>query len=275
VNAFESEVHFQIFSSRFEFEFQRILSLQIRIIFYLGPSHRRKIGLLPLLRDILQLIFPKNCPGCDQTLLKGEGAVCLKCLLEIGETHFHECPEDNELYFRLAGKVPLAGAAALFYFDKRGRFKRIIQALKYGNNPQVGQFLGQFYGDKLRDASWICDAEAIIPVPLHRSRFAERGYNQSEMIGKGLSKALGIPMVTDALVRSSKTKTQTKKSQTERWQNVEDAFEVRKVLTGKVILVDDVVTTGATLEACIRELYAQPTPPKAVYVLALGMARHG
>jgi predicted amidophosphoribosyltransferase len=95
------------------------------------------------------------------------------------------------------------------------------------------------------------------------------------MIGKGLSKALGVPMVIDALVRSSKTKTQTKKSQTERWQNVEDAFELRKPLGGKLILVDDVVTTGATLEACIRELYAQPVPPETVYVLALGMARHG
>ncbi len=228
-----------------------------------------------LLRDILQLIFPKNCPGCENTLLKGEGAVCLKCLLEIGETHFHSAPQDNELYFRLAGKVPLDGAVALFYFDKRGRFKRIIQALKYGNRPQVGQFLGHFYGEKLSGIVAFSKADVIVPVPLHRSRFAERGYNQSEMIGKGLSKALGIPMVTDALVRSSKTKTQTKKSQTERWQNVEDAFELRKPLGGKLILVDDVVTTGATLEACIRELYAQPVPPEAVYVLALGMARHG
>jgi ComF family protein len=199
----------------------------------------------------------------------------MQCLLELGETKFHASATDNELYYRLAGKVPLAGASALFFFDKRGRFKRITQALKYGNRPQVGTFLGQYYGEKLRDAQLLNHANAIVPVPLHRSRMAERGYNQSEKIAQGLEKALGIPLVTDALARNVKTKTQTKKSQTERWENVEDAFEMRKPLSGHLILVDDVVTTGATLEACIRKLYAQTVPPQSVYVIALGMARHG
>jgi ComF family protein len=241
---------------------------------YLGGihSHKRHYNLLS---DLFQLIFPKNCPGCEEPLRKGEGAVCLKCLLEIGETQFHETPENNELYDRLAGKVPLSGASALFFFDKRGRFKRITQALKYGNRPQVGKYLGEYYGEKLRGTDLVTRANAIIPVPLHRDRFAERGYNQSEMIGLGLSKALGIPMVKDALLRAKRTNSQTKKSQTERWENVESAFEVRKPLGGQLILVDDVVTTGSTLEACIRTLYAQAQPPQGVYVLALGMARHG
>jgi ComF family protein len=221
-----------------------------------------------VLRDLLTLIFPQNCPGCDQTLQRGEGAVCLHCLLEIGQTHFHG-------HYRLAGKVPLAGASAMFYFDKRGRFKKMMQALKYGNRPQVGRFLGTHYGEVLRQVPALMQVDAIVPVPLHRSKFAQRGYNQSEMIAKGLSKAMGIPVDTRSLVRASKTETQTKKSKTERWENVKSVFEMQQPLSGKLILVDDVITTGATLEACIRILYDQPTVPTAVYVLALGMARHG
>ena len=222
----------------------------------------------------MQLFFPRICPGCDRPLQGGEDAVCVGCLMELQETDFHLHPTENELFLRLAGRVPLSGASALFYFDKRGRFKRMIQALKYKNRPQVGRYLGQFYAEKLRDAPMIAQADALVAVPLHRSRQAERGYNQSEMIAEGISKVLSIPVVPNALVRSSKTTSQTKKTQTERWENVEHAFEMKKPLGGRIILVDDVITTGATLEACIRCLYAQATPPESVYVLSLGMARH-
>lgn len=198
----------------------------------------------------------------------------MQCLLELGETQFHGHPADNELYYRLAGRVPIVGASALFFFDKRGRFKRITQALKYGNRPQVGTYLGHYYGEKLRKVPELTRVEAIVPVPLHRGRFAQRGYNQSERIAHGLGKALGISVVENALTRAAKTTTQTQKSKTERWENVADAFEVRKPLSGHLMLVDDVITTGATLEACIRRLYAQPLPPQSVYVLALGMTRH-
>ena len=228
-----------------------------------------------MLSDLLQLVFPKHCPGCDNALGRGESAVCVHCLLELEETRFHLAADDNELFYRLAGRVPLAGASAMYYFDKRGRFKKMMQALKYGNRPQVGKFLGQNYGESLLGQKAISMAQTIVPVPLHRSRFAERGYNQSEMIALGLGKALGLPVDVRALQRVSKTATQTKKSQQERWQNVESVFGMRTPLGGHLILVDDVITTGATLEACIRELYAQPVPPDSVYVLALGMARHG
>jgi ComF family protein len=228
-----------------------------------------------LIQDLLQLVFPRHCPGCDNVLGRGDGAVCLHCLLELEQTQFHLQPADNELYFRLAGRVPLTGASAMYYFDKRGRFKKMMQALKYGNRPQVGRFLGQHYGEMLVNHAIVAQADAILPVPLHRSRFAERGYNQSEMICEGLGKALGIQVNTKSLVRTAKTDTQTKKSQTERWENVESVFGIAKPIEGRLILVDDVITTGATLEACIKALYAQPVPPVSLYVISLGMARHG
>lgn len=230
---------------------------------------------MKILGDLMNLVFPRNCPGCDQPLVRTEGAVCAHCLLELEETHFHEHPLDNELYYRLAGKVPCDGAAALFYFYKRGRFKRITAAFKYGNRPQVARFLGEYYGQLLKGQPMLAQADAIVPVPLHRSRLAERGYNQSEMIALGLGKSLGIRIESNSLVRAVKTNTQTRKSQTERWENVGSAFEVKKPLQGNLILVDDVITTGATLEACIRQLYAQSSPPSKVYVLALGLAKHG
>ncbi|MFM2375567.1 MAG: hypothetical protein RLZZ165_664 [Bacteroidota bacterium] len=229
---------------------------------------------MKLLDDLLQLLFSRNCPGCDRPLVRGEREVCSECLLELEETKFHERPKDNELYYRLAGKVPCDGAAALFYFYKRGRLKRITTAFKYGNRPQVARFLGEYFGDRLQSAPFLRELDWIVPVPLHRSRLAQRGYNQSEMIARGLSRSTGVPVNTRALGRVIKTSTQTRKSQSERWENVKEAFEVRHPIQGTIALVDDVVTTGATLEACIRQLYAQPVPPTGVYVLILGMAGH-
>lgn len=227
-----------------------------------------------MLSDLLQLVFPKYCPGCDNAIGRGEPVVCLHCQLELEQTQFHATPADNELYYRLAGRVAIVGASALFYFDKRGRFKKMMQALKYGARPQVGSYFGEQYGELLRDHA-IAAADVIVPVPLHRSRFAERGYNQSELIAIGLGKALNIKVDPAALVRTAKTATQTKKTQAERWDNVQSVFEMRQPVAGHVILVDDVITTGATLEACIRTLHAQTVPPTSIYVVALGMARHG
>ncbi|MEM0997897.1 MAG: ComF family protein [Bacteroidota bacterium] len=190
------------------------------------------------------------------------------------ETGFHQQEQDNELYYRMAGKTPLAGASALYYFDKQSRFKKVIQALKYKNQPEVGQFLGEMYGTRLKGALIRAQVKAIVPVPLHPSRLRERGYNQSAEIAKGLHRTTGIAVVEGALVRRDKTTTQTRKGQHARFDNVRDVFQVKRPLSGNLLLIDDVVTTGATLESCIRTLYAQNEPPKSVRVAALGMARH-
>jgi ComF family protein len=227
-----------------------------------------------MLRDLLNLIFPRTCPGCERDLVRGEGAVCTKCLLDIQETGSHLQESDNELFYRFAGKTPLAGAFAMYYFDKQGKFKKIIQALKYKKMPQVGRFLGELYGQQLQESGSLSSVDAIVPVPLHRTRLVERGYNQSAEICKGIHKATQIPLVTNALIRGEKTVSQTRKTKTERWENVKDVFVMRRPIAGNILLVDDVITTGSTLEACIRTLYAQSTPPDSVRIAALGMARH-
>ena len=244
--------------------------------FFFPAGHYLHSGSFPpkMLKSLLDLIFPRICPGCDASLVRGEGSVCTECLLAIQETNFHEAEQDNELFYRLAGKTPLEGAFALYYFDKKGRFQKVVKALKYKNMPQVGRFLGEFYGELLHESGVLKDVNAIVPVPLHRSRLRERGYNQSEQIARGLHKATGIAIDRKALARKEKTATQTRKTQAERWDNVRDVFEMRRPLGGHILLVDDIITTGATLESCIRTLYAQAEPPESVRVAALGMARH-
>lgn len=227
---------------------------------------------MPFWKDLTTLIFPRSCPACDKRLTAAEGEVCLDCLLDIASTHFEGRPTDNELYYRLAGRVAIAGAVPLLYFEKSGKVKQLISALKYRNRPQLGVFLGHYLGEQLRGQPWIADATAIVPVPLHTRRLASRGYNQSAQLGRGLSTALGIPQLPHALTRVVNTRTQTRKGQAERWQNVKEAFQLAKPLSGHVLLVDDVVTTGTTTEACIRALLDCAEPPK-VTVLAAAMTR--
>ena len=224
-----------------------------------------------MFKDFLSFIFPKKCPGCGKELVSGEGAVCMECLAEIRPAQFRQPSRENELYFRFAGRVDLVGAGAMFYFDKAGRMKRVVSALKYRNQPQVGRYLGEVWGQQM-EASILADGvEAFVPIPLHPSRRRERGYNQAEEICKGLAKALDLPVLTRSLVRKRKTLTQTRKGKNERWENVQGVFEVKGDFPRHIALVDDVVTTGATIESGIRAIQAAH-PATKVTVLALAIA---
>ncbi|MEZ4826895.1 MAG: ComF family protein [Bacteroidia bacterium] len=228
-----------------------------------------------MLRHFAQLFVANSCYGCDSPLTIQEKHVCFSCLSRMEQTNLHLSPSENELYFRLAGRIPLAGAMSLFYFSKAGRLQKILQHLKYKGAPHLGVFLGEYYGHILKNMPWVGETDAIIPVPLHLSRRISRGYNQSERIACGLGKVLKIPVRNDIVRRSRKTLTQTKKGGGNRWDNVSGAFSVVKTPPKSILLIDDVITTGATLEACIRALSAVETPAEKIYVASIGMARKG
>lgn len=209
-----------------------------------------------ILTDFITLFYPRYCFACNHGLAKGEETVCTACMLELPRTDYHVNPE-NALFMRLQGRVPLQFATAFFLFRKRGKVQRLLHQLKYNNHPEIGETLGRVYGQNLRQHHFDEKIDAIIPVPLHASRKSRRGYNQSMEFGKGLSQSLEKPCHDDILVRVTKTETQTRKTKLMRWQNVKEVFHVAKpeeVYQKNVLLVDDVITTGATIEACVNML---------------------
>lgn len=205
-----------------------------------------------IFKDFISLFYPRYCFACDQGLAKGEETICSACMLELPRTHYHT-DRSNALFNRLQGRIPLKFAVAFFLFRKRGKVQRLLHQLKYNNHPEIGQILGTVYGEDLRQYYFDQQIDAIIPVPLHVTRKRTRGYNQSAEFGKGLSVSLNKPCLEDVLVRITKTETQTKKTKLKRWQNVKEVFHVAKadkLQQQNVLLVDDVITTGATIEAC-------------------------
>jgi len=178
----------------------------------------------------------------------------------------------NEAYYKFGGKVSLEGATSFFYFDKYSRLQSIVQALKYESAPQVGVALGEYTGAQLQGSDFIQGVEAIVPVPLHRRKLIQRGYNQAERIAKGLGKALHIPIRTDLIKRVQHTSTQTKKNREQRWKNMQYAFQAAKALPPSILLVDDVITTGSTLAACIQALRMERTDIE-IRVFSIGIAR--
>jgi ComF family protein len=205
-----------------------------------------------LIRDFVALIFPDYCLACKNSLVKGEKLICTRCIVQMPQTNYH-LDEDNPLKVRLSNRIPLRYAMAFLKFSKSGKVQSVLHALKYKKEPALGILLGNVYGDRMAAAGLSGEFELILPVPLHKSRKRKRGYNQSAKFAEGLSQKLGIPFSDDLLERTIKTETQTRKSKLSRWQNVTEVFRVKdeKAVQNKnILLVDDVITTGATLEAC-------------------------
>lgn len=200
-----------------------------------------------MLGYLLDLIYPQVCVICRNGLNKQEKEICLSCLFGIEQTRYHLRPENNELYMRFAGKVPIQKAACCFYFDPKGSLQKALHALKYDNTPEVGVTFGRFYGSILQDSDFLNGIDTLIPIPLHPTKLIKRRYNQSEKIASGISEITKIPVNTDTLIRQQATESQTKKTRIERWQNTSDVFQVVHNLAGHIALVDDVVTTGSTL----------------------------
>lgn len=209
-----------------------------------------------LFNNILSFFYPRLCEACGQALQQHEQLLCLRCKLHLPETRFHE-EHDNPLKSIFAGRVKVEEVAALMYYKKGNAVQRILHALKYKGKKELGYVLGAYYGEQLAKEERFRSVDYVIPIPLHAKKQRKRGYNQSEWIAMGLSKGMGIPYLTDVLVRTQYTETQTRKQRFGRWENVKEVFAVQHSnrVEGKHLLVcDDVLTTGATMEAAVQQL---------------------
>lgn len=207
-------------------------------------------------RDFVSLIFPNYCLACHNSLVKGENLICTRCLLEMPMTNYHvDC--SNPLKGRLSSRMDIAYAMAFLKFSKSGKVQKLLHALKYKNQPELGIMLGSMYGERIKESNYNLAPDLIIPVPLHPIRKIKRGYNQSAKFAEGLSRSMRVPYSDELLVRRIMTETQTRKTKLNRWQNVTEVFQLKNadpIRDKNILLVDDVVTTGATLEACSGQL---------------------
>lgn len=221
--------------------------------------------------DFLGLLFPKGCCICKRSLFKFEEELCRVCVAGLPLTNYHLRPTDNDLKARVVGLTQVDQVLSFLRFTKSGMSQQLIHELKYLNNPKLGRVLGKIYGYLLSDHGYRDNWDVVVPVPLHAIRLKKRGYNQSEQFAIGLGKTLDIPL-SIALKRIKHTETQTNKSRIQRWENVENVFEIEsKILADKrVLLVDDVMTTGSTLAACANTLLVSGVLSVDLAVIAAG-----
>ena len=216
-------------------------------------------------------MYPKLCVVCGEILMKGEQSLCLFCLYNIPKTNYH-LRQDSPIEKRFWGKFSLFRGTAFFFFEKGSPFQKLLHNLKYKGDKELGYVLGKYAGIDLMDSSDFLSIDTILPVPLHPKKYQKRGYNQSEWIGKGLSEIMNRPQNINNLIRVKENVSQTKKSVYERYENTEGIFELKddNIFEGKhVLLVDDVLTTGSTLEACAQALLKTKNIKISVFTLAI------
>jgi ComF family protein len=207
------------------------------------------------------LIFPDFCEVCGTPLVRGERYICLSCLYKMPRTQFWEI-ENNEIEKLFWGKINIEHACSLFYFRKGSNYRPMIHRLKYKGKCNIGLRLGEELGVCLGNSLLYSDISMIVPVPLHPAKERLRGYNQSEYIAYGISNVTNLPLEKRNLIRTKYTQTQTRKNAAERWENVQSVFDVRDKsrLNGEhILLIDDVITTGSTVESCASTILNSST----------------
>ncbi len=206
--------------------------------------------------ELFNLFYPRLCLLCEGALVKEEEMLCTHCQAALPHTYLHE--QRSEILFKkLRSSLPVQHVLAYLLYQKAGSTQKLLQLIKYKNYPELAYLLGRHFGYRLNASGMGSHFDCIIPVPLHRAKERQRGYNQSERFAAGLGEGLQLPVETEAIVRVKASTTQTRKSRLDRWINVANIFTVacpEKIKDKRILLVDDVVTTGATLEACAQVL---------------------
>ena len=223
---------------------------------------------------LLDLISPRVCVVCGGRLTVTEETLCSKCYLHLPRTDFGSDLYENVMAKLFWGQIQIEKATALFYYEPHAETANILYELKYKNHPEIGEVMGRMMARELQKSGLFDDIDAIVPVPLARKREHERGYNQSLMLAKGVSEATGLPIYNKVVRRTKFVGSQTHRGRWERNENVADVFELMdgESIRGKhLLLIDDVVTTGATIIACAQVM--QKASNVKISVLALGFAK--
>ena len=227
-----------------------------------------------MFNDFLSLIFPKVCYACGKSLFKTEDCICTSCLFHLPKTNYHLF-SDNPVVKLFWGRTNIYSASSLYSFSKGSKVQHLIHQLKYRGKKEIGTSLGKYYGKELKTAPMFSSANIVLPVPLHPKKLKKRGYNQSETFAQGIAESMDAESPNGILIRTYASETQTKKSRFERWKNVEEIFKItspEKIEGKHILLVDDVVTTGATLEACANKLLEVPNTKVSIATIATTMA---
>jgi ComF family protein len=226
---------------------------------------------IQILTDITRFFFPHSCPGCGAELYQHQQMICVRCLKQLPQTGF-EKTGDNYTARLFTGRLQLQNATSWLFFGKDGLTQKLIHRIKYRGDMAMGKYLGHMMGTRLLEAGWLSDVDLLIPLPLNRKKLKSRGYNQSTLICEGIQAASGIPLEEVAIMRTVFTETQTHKSRLQRWTNVSHVFdllETNHLHHRHVLLVDDVITTGATMDACGQVLLQVPGLKLSVLSLAV------
>jgi ComF family protein len=226
-----------------------------------------------MLNDFLSLIFPKVCAACGKSLFKKEESICTYCFYHLPKTNFH-LYEDNPVIKLFWGRANIFSASSLYSFSKGSKVQHLIHQLKYRGKKEIGVSLGKYYGRELKMSPLFSPVNMVIPVPLHPKKLKKRGYNQSETFAQGLAESMKAENGSEFLIRTHASETQTRKSRFARWENVEEIFKVvspEKIQGKHILLVDDVVTTGSTLEACANKILEVPDTKVSVATIASTM----